>query len=68
MTLATVLAVVFALLAAFCAFKWMLWRIQTFAFVSYIVRNGFKEPTKEDISNNVKFVIEHMVNDLFRRK
>ena len=42
--------------------KWLTWRIQSLALISYIVRNGFREQTSGDIDKEIENIVSQCIS------
>ena len=51
----------------FTTVKWLENSFSRMALISYIVENGFREPTTEDIIKHIKFVIKMTKKDSFKK-
>ena len=61
------LTFVLIVLCVVCACGWLINRIINLTFAWYLVEKNVPVPDKETFTRGIKFVVSHMVKDLFRR-
>lgn len=56
--------VILIVISIFFLYKWIYWKVNALAYIKYIC-DHIAEPTTEEHLENLKFVIQHSVKDLF---
>ena len=59
---------VLGVVAVICAAGWLVNRVNTMALLWYLQEKNYPFPTNEDLKKGSKYVVEHMVKDLFGSK
>ena len=50
-------------ISAFCAIKWLKWKVATLSMIYYIEKNQYKQPSDEEIKECTGFVVKNMIKD-----
>lgn len=53
----------FIIVSAFCAIKWLKWKVATLSIVYYIEKNQYKQPSDEEMKECTGFVAKNMIKD-----
>lgn len=56
--------IILILISIISLHKWIYWKFNALAYIKYIYEHT-KELTKEEHLENLKFVIQHSIKDLF---
>ena len=58
----------FIVVSAFCAIKWLKWKVATLSIVYYIEKNQYKQPDERELDECTDFVVKNMVKDLIGKQ
>lgn len=59
--------IVFIIISAVCATKWLKWKVATLSMIYYIEKKQYKQPSDEEMKECTSFVAKNMVKDLSRK-
>lgn len=63
----TVIIAVLLILLGYAAFRAYYWKTVTAAYISYMVKNEYRQPSNEELNACVDYVTKNQVNDFFKR-
>ena len=59
--------IVLLILLAYAVFRVFYWKTIMAAYISYMVKNEYRQPSNEELNACVEFVTQNKVNDFLKR-
>lgn len=60
----TAISIVLGTIAVFSTVKWLKWRMVSLSLIYYITKSGYALPTKKDMEERTRFVINNTLKDV----